>query len=63
METYGVFMACRVSTSPQPIPISAKSVCDFGIHPKTDEYQRYAAYTSANFIYEFALDQLPQFEE
>jgi hypothetical protein len=58
METYGVYLACRLCTQPRPLAIAAKSVCDFGAPPKTNEYQRYAAFTSANFIYEFALDQL-----
>lgn len=58
METYGVFLASRLCVEPRPIAISAKSVCDFGVPPKTDEYQRYAAFTSATFVYEFALDQL-----
>lgn len=58
METYGVYLAARVAPQPKPLAFAAKSVCDFGKPPKTDEYQRYAAFTSANFIYEFALDQL-----
>lgn len=58
METFGVFQAARLCTEPQPKPFSAKAVCDFGKPPKKDDHQRYAAYTSAHFIYEFALDQL-----
>jgi len=58
MEAYGVSLACRTATAPRPKCFCAKSVCDFGSPPKTDAYQRYAAYTSASFIYEFALDQL-----
>ncbi len=58
METYGVYLACRLCTQPRPIAIAAKAVCDLGMPPKTNEHQRYAAFTSANFIYEFALDQL-----
>lgn len=58
METYGVFLAGRTSRNPAPRWFSAKSVCDFGVPPKTDEHQRYAAYTSAKFIYEFSLNAL-----
>ena len=58
MEAYGVYLACRTSATPRPKCFAAKAVCDFGTPPKTDEHQRYAAYTSASFIYEFALDQL-----
>lgn len=58
METYGVYLACRTAAEPKPKCFAAKSVCDFGKPPKTDEYQRYAAYTSARFTYEFALAHL-----
>jgi nucleoside phosphorylase/CheY-like chemotaxis protein len=58
METYGVFMAAHLSRAPKPMAMSAKSICDFGDKDKTDEYQRYAAFTSARFVYEFALDSL-----
>jgi len=60
METYGLYFAARACIEPRPAIFSAKAVCDFGVPPKTDEYQRYAAFTSANFIYEFAIDQLAQ---
>ncbi|MDB5357410.1 MAG: hypothetical protein JWN24_3863 [Phycisphaerales bacterium] len=58
MESYGVYLAAKLARAPRPLAFSAKSVCDFGIAPKTDEFQRYAAFTSANFIYEFALAEL-----
>ncbi|MDP2274171.1 MAG: hypothetical protein Q8K32_25735 [Archangium sp.] len=55
MESYAVFVACRLAKAPQPRAMSAKSICDFGVEGKGDEYQRYAAHTSARFIEEFAL--------
>jgi nucleoside phosphorylase len=58
METYGVYLAARIAPEPRPFVFSVKSVCDFGVPPKTDEYQRYAAFTSARFIYELVLEQL-----
>lgn len=58
METYGVFMAARVCREPRPLAMSIKSICDFGDSRKNDDHQRYAAFTSARFLYEFALDQL-----
>lgn len=58
METYGVYLAARLAPAPRPIYFSAKSVCDFGAPPKTDEHQRYAAFTSAQFIYELFMEQL-----
>ena len=58
METYGVFMACRCCSEPRPLAMSIKSICDFGDSNKTDNYQAYAAYTSAQYLYEFAIVEL-----
>lgn len=58
MEIYGVFMAARACRSPRPRALAMKSICDFGDPEKNDDYQRYAAFTSAQYLYEFALDQL-----
>lgn len=53
MEAYGVFAATRITTEPRPKCMVVKSICDFGTLPKTDEWQRYAAFTSANFVHSF----------
>jgi hypothetical protein len=37
-----------------------KSVCDFGDEDKSDDWQSYAAFTSATFLYEFALNELAE---
>lgn len=58
MESYGVFYSAYNGLQPKPIPISIKSVCDFGDKNKADNYQKYAAYTSANFMYDFILNEL-----
>jgi len=58
METYGVYMAARLCPTPRPFVISMKAVCDFGDSSKGDDYQAYAAFTSAQYMFEFALDQL-----
>ncbi len=58
METYGVFLAARLCRKPRPVAMSFKSVADFADLSKSDKYQDYAAFTSANFLYEFALDSL-----
>jgi nucleoside phosphorylase/CheY-like chemotaxis protein len=58
METYGVFLAARICPQPRPKAISFKSICDLGDTDKGDDWQEYAAYTSARFLYEFAIDQL-----
>ncbi|MFA5976437.1 MAG: hypothetical protein WC859_09790 [Elusimicrobiota bacterium] len=66
MESYAVFTACQQSAEPRPECISIKSVCDFGDEDKTDSAHRYAAYVSATFLFEFALDALinePMHEE
>jgi nucleoside phosphorylase/CheY-like chemotaxis protein len=58
METYGVFVAARCCREPRPLAMSIKSICDFGDSKKNDDYQAYAAYTSARYLYEFALVEL-----
>jgi|GEM_PF-155693 len=58
MEAYGVLAAARISRHPRPSAIVVKSICDFGDERKGDEYQAYAAYTSASFVYEFALEYI-----
>ncbi len=59
METYAVFYAANNCTKPRPKGVfSVKSVCDFADSTKNDTYQKYAAYTSANFLYHFALNKL-----
>ncbi|QAT85977.1 hypothetical protein EJ065_4426 [Corallococcus coralloides] len=58
METYGLFSAARICREPRPVALSIKSICDFGDSEKDDRYQDYAAFTSAQFLYEFALAQL-----
>ena len=49
MESYAVVYAAQNATLPQPIPIIIKSVCDYADSNKTDEYQKFAAYTSCEF--------------
>lgn len=58
MESYGIFYSAHNATNPKPTPIVIKSICDFGDKHKADNYQIYAAYTSACFMYEFALNEL-----
>jgi nucleoside phosphorylase len=49
MEAYGVALASSISNAKPPIPIIVKSVCDFANTDKNDEWQSYAAYTSASY--------------
>lgn len=58
METYGVYYAAAHGPKPQTMAISIKSVADYGDGSKNDLYQKYAAYTSANYIYYFIVNEL-----
>ena len=50
MEAYGVAYAASHATTPKPCAIIAKSVCDFADSRKSDKYQKFAAYTSCEFV-------------
>jgi nucleoside phosphorylase len=58
METFGLYYAAEHSVEPKTKAISIKSVSDYGSRQKDDSYQKYAAYTSASFIYHFILNEL-----
>lgn len=50
METYALFAAAEEASEPRPMAFSLKSVCDFSDGSKNDDYQGYAAYTSAQML-------------
>lgn len=50
MEAYGVAYAVTHAVEPRPKAIIAKSVCDFADSRKSDKYQKFAAYTSCEFV-------------
>lgn len=50
MEGYGMAYAASHATEPRPKAIIAKSVCDFADSRKSDMYQRFAAFTSCQFV-------------
>lgn len=52
MEAYAVFESARLASDPRPRVVVAKSVSDFADREKNDDFQQYAAFTSARFIYE-----------
>jgi nucleoside phosphorylase/CheY-like chemotaxis protein len=60
MESYAVFTAVEYSSEPRPLCIAIKSVCDFGDEDKADDAHAYAAHTSANFLYQFAINSLSE---
>lgn len=54
METYGVYVAGSNFFKPRPVFISIKSVSDFADSEKKDDFQDYAAYTSASLLRKLA---------
>ena len=57
MEAYGVIYAATHATEPKPSAIIAKSICDFADSRKSDVYQKFAAYTSCEFV-RFLIDKI-----
>jgi nucleoside phosphorylase len=51
MEIFGVMYAAISCSKPRPFAFSLKSVCDFADSKKSDDYQSYAAYVSANVLF------------
>ena len=58
METYAIFDAAVDSPAPRPVAFSLKSVSDFADSEKTDQFQRYTAYTSARCLQWLAEEHL-----
>lgn len=49
MEAYAIMYAAKNATKPKPTAIVIKSVCDYADSRKSDEYQKFASYTSCEF--------------
>lgn len=58
MEIYGVYCAAIQCSEPRPKYFALKSICDFADGDKSDDYHKYAAFTSARYLYHFSLDKL-----
>ncbi|WP_315110573.1 hypothetical protein [Clostridium intestinale] len=58
MESYGIVFASNNSYKLSPTTFILKSICDFGDGEKNDNYQDYAAYTSAQFLKYLCLTHL-----
>ncbi|KGO85898.1 hypothetical protein Q765_13780 [Flavobacterium rivuli WB 3.3-2 = DSM 21788] len=56
MEGYGMYLASQYFSNTKTLMI--KSICDFGDKHKADDYQHYASFTSANFLYSFIFNML-----
>ena len=49
MESYAVMYAAKNAAQPQPYALVIKGVSDYADGEKSDDYQKFAAYTSAEF--------------
>ena len=49
MEAFAVAYAAQDATEPRPTALIVKSVCDYTNPEKTEQYQKFAAYTGAEF--------------
>ncbi|MDF5740061.1 MULTISPECIES: 5'-methylthioadenosine/S-adenosylhomocysteine nucleosidase family protein [unclassified Nostoc] len=58
MEAYGVYFAASQAIEPAPYFWCFKSVCDFADGNKDDNYQRYAAFTSAEYCHYFLINDV-----
>lgn len=58
MEAYGMYYSSSHCSAPKPLAMALKSVCDYANHNKSDNYQAYAAYTSAQVMLSFILDEV-----
>jgi len=62
MESYGVAYAARYCSEPRPKAIVMKSICDFANNEKSDDFQKFAAYTSSQFAKYLYENYLPMEE-
>lgn len=56
MEIYGVYYAANWAIKPRPKFVALKSISDFADKDKTDDYHKYASYTSAKVFEKLAKD-------
>lgn len=49
MESYAVMYAVEQAMTPKPKGLVIKSVCDYANEEKSDQYQKFASYTSSQF--------------
>ena len=49
MESYAIVYAAENAIMPQPVPLIIKSVCDYADAQKSDQYQKFAAFTSCEY--------------
>lgn len=59
MESYAVMYAVEHAILPKPKGLVIKSVCDYADEEKTDQYQKFASYTSSQFAKYLIENYLP----
>lgn len=59
MESYSVYYAAKNISEPRPKPLVVKSICDFANESKDDRYQKFAAFTSAQYVRYLLEGKLP----
>ena len=59
MESYGILYAAQNAAAPRPKAVIIKSICDYADQQKSDQYQKFAAYTSSMFTKELIEQHLP----
>ncbi|KWH23381.1 hypothetical protein WL99_26200 [Burkholderia cepacia] len=58
MEAYGVMSAAFYMGPQRPVSLVLKSVCDFADPTKNNEWQPYAAYTSAQYLHRLLIGHI-----
>ena len=59
MESYSVYYVAKNISEPRPTPIVVKSICDFANESKDDKYQKFASFTSAQYVRYLLETKLP----
>ncbi len=59
MESYGILYAAQNAAEPRPKAVIIKSICDYADYQKSDQYQKFASYTSSMFAKELIEQHLP----
>lgn len=50
MESYSIYYAAEHCAEPRPKALVVKSICDYADSEKSDQYQKFAAYTSSGYV-------------
>ncbi len=61
MEIYGLYAAAREAAEPRPLTFAMKAVSDLADSKKADDFQAYAAYTSAQALKHFLEANIAEF--